>query len=96
MLYSHSCPYCANSLTISTSSGTNKWSCRTCPYEYGIKQNYTERTHLSRKQVDDVLGGADSWQNVDSVAGESDPSPPPQPLPSAGARRVRRPPSRLR
>jgi hypothetical protein len=32
---------------------------------------YTERTHLDRKLVDDVLGGADSWANVDSTAGPS-------------------------
>jgi DNA-directed RNA polymerase III subunit RPC11 len=29
------------------------------------------RTHLKRKEVDDVLGGKDSWANVDSVDGES-------------------------
>lgn len=30
---------------------------------------YMERTHLSRKEVDDVLGGEDSWKNVDSIQG---------------------------
>ena len=29
------------------------------------------RTHLKRKQVDDVLGGKESWANVDKVQGES-------------------------
>jgi hypothetical protein len=29
------------------------------------------RTHLKRKEVDDVLGGKDSWANVDVVDGES-------------------------
>jgi len=28
------------------------------------------RTHLKRKEVDDVLGGKDSWANVDSVDGK--------------------------
>ena len=29
------------------------------------------RTHLKRKEVDDVLGGKDSWANVDVVDGKS-------------------------
>lgn len=32
------------------------------------------RTHLKRKEVDDVLGGKDSWANVDVVDGESLPN----------------------
>lgn len=28
------------------------------------------RTELERKQVDDVLGGAEAWKNVDSTDGE--------------------------
>lgn len=28
------------------------------------------RTHLERKQVDDVLGGEDAWKNVDQTDGE--------------------------
>jgi hypothetical protein len=27
------------------------------------------RTHLKRKQVDDVLGGKESWANVDKAKG---------------------------
>ncbi|ORY88514.1 putative Rpc11-DNA-directed RNA polymerase III subunit C11 [Leucosporidium creatinivorum] len=61
------CPYCANLLTVADCGGLNKWSCKTCPYEYPIEKAYTERTHLARKEVDDVLGGEDSWANVDSV-----------------------------
>jgi hypothetical protein len=40
---------------------------RTVPANLG--KQYTERTHLERKEVDDVLGGADSWANVDNIAG---------------------------
>lgn len=29
----------------------------------------TSRTRLERKQVDDVLGGADMWKHADSTAG---------------------------
>jgi hypothetical protein len=27
------------------------------------------RTHLKRKEVDDVMGGKDSWKNVDQTEG---------------------------
>lgn len=29
----------------------------------------TSRMYLERKQVDDVMGGEDSWKNVDSTDG---------------------------
>jgi hypothetical protein len=29
------------------------------------------RTHLARKEPDDVLGGEDAWKNVDKTASES-------------------------
>lgn len=29
------------------------------------------RTHLARKQVDDVMGGEDAWKNVDQTDGAS-------------------------
>lgn len=31
----------------------------------------TSRMYLERKQVDDVMGGEDSWKNVDSTDGTS-------------------------
>ena len=45
--------------------------CPTCPYKWVIAQRISMRTHLKRKEVDDVLGGKDSWANVDVVDGES-------------------------
>ncbi|SCV68194.1 BQ2448_315 [Microbotryum intermedium] len=61
------CHYCANLLVVIDSGAGNKWACKTCPYEYPIEKNYREREFLTRKEVDDVLGGEDSWQNVDST-----------------------------
>jgi hypothetical protein len=46
--------------------------CPTCPYKWVIAQRISMRTHLKRKEVDDVLGGKDSWANVDVVDGESE------------------------
>lgn len=31
---------------------------------------HTSRKELKRKEVDDVLGGADAWKNVDSTEGK--------------------------
>lgn len=31
----------------------------------------TKSTQLRRKQVDDVLGGADAWKNVDQTQGST-------------------------
>lgn len=63
------CPQCANLLTISIDSGTNKIQCRTCPYQYSINQNHSNRSHRTTKEIDDVLGGPDAWNNVDKTEG---------------------------
>lgn len=31
----------------------------------------TSRTRLKRKEIDDVLGGADAWKDADSTAGSA-------------------------
>lgn len=63
------CPYCSNNLTIGVEeeSSDKCWVCPTCPYKWVIAQRISMRTHLKRKEVDDVLGGKDSWANVDVV-----------------------------
>ncbi|BGP43933.1 RNA polymerase III C11 subunit [Rhodotorula kratochvilovae] len=62
------CPYCANQLGLVEGASGNKFGCATCPYEYPLNKRYMERTYLKRKQVDDVLGGADSWKNVEQTS----------------------------
>ncbi|KAA1116168.1 RNA polymerase III C11 subunit [Puccinia graminis f. sp. tritici] len=64
---SSSCPTCSNMLVVSRATGENKFECSTCPYEYPIYRNYTDRTVLTRKEADDVLGGEDAWKNVDQT-----------------------------
>lgn len=65
------CPNCANVVTVlpSSSTGENKWTCPTCPFEFPMDRQVTSRIRLERKQVDDVMGGEDSWKNVDSTDG---------------------------
>ncbi|ODO11100.1 hypothetical protein I350_01702 [Cryptococcus amylolentus CBS 6273] len=63
------CPYCANNLTIGDreDSADKCWICPTCPYQFIIDRQISMRTHLKRKQVDDVLGGKEAWANVDKI-----------------------------
>jgi len=42
--------------------------CSTCPYSCDIRNNYVKLTHPKRKDVDDILGGAAAWENVDKTA----------------------------
>ncbi|KAM0802164.1 DNA-directed RNA polymerase III subunit RPC10 [Usnea florida] len=66
------CPTCANTLTITRAATTPTYptgqavlECRTCPYRFRIQQRYYERREMKRKEVEDVIGGKESWENVD-------------------------------
>lgn len=50
--------------------GLYKWACSTCPYEFPIAKQMTTRVKLTRKDVDDIMGGDDAWKNVDKTASE--------------------------
>jgi|UniRef100_A0A7S2UDE7 DNA-directed RNA polymerase III subunit RPC11 len=45
----------------------SRFVCSTCPYSTEISKNYTKKTMPSRKAVDDILGGAAAWENVDKT-----------------------------
>ncbi|ORZ00678.1 putative DNA-directed RNA polymerases III 12.5 kDa polypeptide [Syncephalastrum racemosum] len=60
------CPSCSNLLLVENEGGQD-FFCQTCPYVYHITKPHTTRKLLQRKEVDDVLGGADAWKNVDST-----------------------------
>ncbi|CUM67030.1 uncharacterized protein PRCAT00004718001 [Priceomyces carsonii] len=63
------CPHCSNMLLISESGeGFNRFQCPTCPYEFKIEGfKMYDRKMFTRKEVDDVLGGANAWDNVDQT-----------------------------
>lgn len=46
-----------------------QFECKTCPYIYPLKESESifNRRHMKRKQVDDILGGASAWENVDQT-----------------------------
>ncbi|XP_014217621.1 DNA-directed RNA polymerase III subunit RPC10 [Copidosoma floridanum] len=65
------CPTCANVLHVeecaTVDQGSYRFACNTCPYIYHINRRVSTRTYPKLKQVDDVMGGADAWKNVDST-----------------------------
>ncbi|KAF2433231.1 hypothetical protein EJ08DRAFT_95774 [Tothia fuscella] len=71
------CPTCSNILTVSRVPQSsqpdahiknhNRFECRSCPYQYVLDRRYYERRTLKRKEVDDILGGAGAWENVDKT-----------------------------
>jgi len=67
------CPLCGGLLLIdnqSTSASSSSFTCKSCVYTFPIlDKNYSARVELTRKKVDDVLGGEDAWKNVDSTDG---------------------------
>jgi DNA-directed RNA polymerase III subunit RPC11 len=50
-------------------AGTNRFECRTCPYQMVLDKRYFERKIMKKKEVEDVLGGEGSWDNVDKTNG---------------------------
>lgn len=49
-------------------AGRNRFECRTCPYQMPLDRKYFERKTMELKQAEDMLGGAESWANVDRAA----------------------------
>ena len=67
------CPNCSNALTFSRGpsthfhpAGINRFECRTCPYTFEVVKNWTEKTGMKEKEVEEVFGGEDEWKNADS------------------------------
>ncbi|KAJ4439009.1 DNA-directed RNA polymerase III subunit RPC10 [Periplaneta americana] len=61
------CPTCANILVVEEGPSCLRFTCNTCPYVYNITRRLGTRIYPKLKEVDDVLGGAAAWDNVDST-----------------------------
>lgn len=59
------CPTCGNLLLIEKTIGDFRFFCKTCPYIFVLEQKFEKKMQLERKEVDDVLGGKEAWENVD-------------------------------
>ncbi len=62
------CPLCGNSLLVQDEPHF-RFCCRTCPFQHTISKAFTFPLALKKKEVDDVLGGAEAWENVDQTDG---------------------------
>jgi DNA-directed RNA polymerase III subunit RPC11 len=47
--------------------GQNRFECRSCPYQFLFDQPYFERSKMTRKELEDILGGEAAWENVDQT-----------------------------
>ncbi|KAG3148406.1 hypothetical protein PI124_g10463 [Phytophthora idaei] len=63
----HFCPSCGNILLVEPDSDGMRFFCQTCPYLFQINDKVEKKVPLQRKQVDDVLGGDEAWENVDQT-----------------------------
>ena len=61
------CPTCANLLVVEEGSQGMRFSCVTCPYIYPIRRYVGYKSYPKLKAIDDVLGGAAAWKNVDAT-----------------------------
>ncbi|OWF45196.1 DNA-directed RNA polymerase III subunit RPC10-like [Mizuhopecten yessoensis] len=62
------CPTCSNVLVVEEGERCYRFACNTCPYIQNIKRKISNRKYPKLKEVDDVLGGAAAWENVDNTA----------------------------
>lgn len=62
------CPLCGNALLVHDEPHF-RFCCRTCPYQHAITTKFKFPLALKKKEVDDVLGGAEAWENVDQTDG---------------------------
>ena len=71
LLFVHSYQLLSSPLLCVSVSDGNHFFCRSCPYIHVIKKPISQRTYCKRKEVDDGLGGADAWKNVDQTEGHN-------------------------
>jgi DNA-directed RNA polymerase III subunit RPC11 len=62
-LQSHS----SSTLDNGIESPQNRFTCRTCPYVYPITKRFYDKKTLPRKEVADILGGGDEFQNCSTT-----------------------------
>ncbi len=63
------CPTCANLLLIEkTHAAAFRFFCKTCPYVFLVTRPFEKPlSTLTKKEVDDVLGGREAWEHVDQT-----------------------------
>jgi DNA-directed RNA polymerase III subunit RPC11 len=63
----HFCPVCGNLLLLQDSNLGLQFCCPTCPYKHDFDRRYISYVKLKKKEIDDVLGESEAWENVDKT-----------------------------
>ena len=58
---------CSNILLTEKTISDFRFFCKTCPYVFRVNTKFENKMQLERKEVDDVLGDAEAWKNVDNT-----------------------------
>lgn len=61
------CPICNNSLLVSFTDKGYRFYCNTCDYYYPLLDKLKNIIVMQKKQAEDILGGEDTWKNVDQT-----------------------------
>uniref|UniRef100_A0A7S2STF7 DNA-directed RNA polymerase subunit n=1 Tax=Rhizochromulina marina TaxID=1034831 RepID=A0A7S2STF7_9STRA len=61
------CPWDGSLLKVSQSGVQTYLLCPLCPYKHTVLQSFKINVPTTKKKVDDVLGGAKAWENVDKT-----------------------------
>ena len=62
------CPSCSNILlTETTEDKSFRFYCKTCPYVSKVEEPLEVTMKLKQKEVDDVMGGKEAWDNADAI-----------------------------
>mmetsp|Transcript_11033 Transcript_11033/g.30976 ORF Transcript_11033/g.30976 Transcript_11033/m.30976 type:complete len:114 (-) Transcript_11033:44-385(-) len=68
------CPFDGTLLQVRKGAGNSNgddsasiFVCTTCPYAHKLKKPFVNIIRPDRKEVDDILGGAAAWENVDQT-----------------------------
>jgi|SaaInlStandDraft_7_1057024.scaffolds.fasta_scaffold161065_1 DNA-directed RNA polymerase III subunit RPC11 len=58
------CPVCGTMLLLENCNHFPQFFCRSCSFRCELEKPMERQITISRKEVDDVLGGDDAWKNV--------------------------------
>ncbi|XP_066228495.1 DNA-directed RNA polymerase III subunit RPC10-like [Saccopteryx leptura] len=62
------CSGCGNGLIVEKGQHCHHSTCNTCAFVHNITHKVANWKYPKLNEVDDVLGGAASWENADSTA----------------------------
>ena len=57
------CPFCSNLLLLEKTDCL-KYFCKTCPYVFNIKKEFSSYTFYENNKTDTILGEKEMWENV--------------------------------